>query len=656
MSAGALKTLHGLGARFATYTVDAEGKKEATAPNMDKPGGGVSLAKAQRHKGPVGTRPEVLSCVMIDVDYEGQKAVDAVVDILGPPLLQLPTRREDGWHLWYGCIDAASVPSGKWQHGEICAARNAILWGDAADKLAEALTRTGKPGEPITPAKITPQHIERLIEAMPYEASPVKVKVQGRVRDYRDADWSEGGRNDLFYSLCLNALENGDAALADEIKQWVVEQGHQSEREATKTYDSALKKAQSKGPGTRIANAWTARGLANALAAVGVELRWNIRAQRFEYRRGKQWEQATDRLNAWLRQVIQERCSTKKGTSLQPLKYAKDTFNDLRDALGYVAEVDPFIEKLEGLPAWDGTPRIDTLLTNMFGAEDTPLVRWASRYAGMAAVQRALEPGCKLDEVPVLLGAQGCGKSAFIRCWLEEHEHEWHGDAVDLAGTEKEQAEQMKGRVLIELSELVGMRRAEVERLKSFITRRNDGQHRGAYARDPEPFLRRVALLGTTNEQEALPNDPSGNRRFVVVELTYGCDVEGKSEGRRGQWWAEALHRYRAGERANLPRVLMDEAKSVAEVHRGKDAMEDEVRDAAHDLEHRDHQAGFTLRDLHLAIAGQGAKTADMLTQRRYGAALLNTGFRKKRVKRDGGWCTLWFSTPSSVPTRDPDF
>ena len=260
----------------------------------------------------------------------------------------------------------------------------------------------------------------------------------------------------------------------------------------------------------KVKDAWTARGLASALDAVGVELRWNTRAQRFEYHKDGQWEHATDRFNSWLRQTIQERCVGKKGSNWQRLMYGRDTFHDLRDALGFNREVDPFAEKLQSLPAWDGTPRIDTLLCDMFGAEDTPIVRWASRYAGMAGVQRALEPGSKLDEIPILLGEQGCGKSAFIRCWLEEHEHDWHGDAVDLAGSEKEQAEQMKGRVLVELSELVGMRRAQVEGLKSFITRRNDGQHRGAYARDPEPFLRRVALLGSTNEMEPLPNDPSG--------------------------------------------------------------------------------------------------------------------------------------------------
>ena len=403
----------------------------------------------------------------------------------------------------------------------------------------------------------------------------------------------------------------------------------------------------------KISHAWTARGLASALDAVGVELRWNIRGQRYEYRKDGQWQRSSDRFNSWLRQTIQERCIGKKGSNWQPLMYGKETFHDLRDALGFNREADPFIEKLEALPTWDRVARIDTLLCTMFGAEDTPIVRWASRYAGMAGVQRAMEPGCKLDEVPVLLGPQDCGKSSFIRCWLEEDENEWFGDAVNLAGSEKEQAEQLQGCVLVELNELVGMRKAEVEGLKSFVSRCDDGQHRLAYRRDPEPSKRRVALLGTTNELEPLPNDPSGNRRFVVIELQRGCNVEAASDGQRDQWWAESVARYQAGERANLPRALKEEAKEIAERHRGKDAMEEVVREAVADL---DKVKGFSMGQLHNAVAGEGSKPADMWTQRRYGAALQNLGYRKRRVQRDGRQAMLWTAGPADVPTRDPEF
>ena len=138
----------------------------------------------------------------------------------------------------------------------------------------------------------------------------------------------------------------------------------------------------------------------------------------------------------------------------------------------------------------------------------------------------------------------------------------------------------------------------------------------------------------------------------MVIQLERGCDVEAAST-QRAQWWAEALHRYRAGERANLPRALMAEAEAVAEQHRAKDALEEDVREAAVDL---DGVAGFTMRDLHDTIAGHGAKPADWPTQKRYGAALRNLGFSKQKVQHDGVRGMLWFAPAAGVPTRDPAF
>ena len=237
------------------------------------------------------------------------------------------------------------------------------------------------------------------------------------------------------------------------------------------------------------------------------------------------------------------------------LNYSADMFLDLRRALGNDLRIDPFRDWLEALPPWDRTPRIDNLLCKMFGADDEAIVKWASRYIGIGAVQRAFEPGAKIDEVPVLLGDQGSGKSAFVRAWFSESQHEWHGDGVDLGARPKEQSEQLAGRAVCELSELAGLRKAEIEKLKNFITRQDDGQFRWAYARSPVPSPRVCVFVGTTNEPECLPNDPSGNRRFVVIELAHGCDVQAASVDRE-QWWAEALARYHDGERANLPREL----------------------------------------------------------------------------------------------------
>ena len=178
---------------------------------------------------------------------------------------------------------------------------------------------------------------------------------------------------------------------------------------------------------TRIKNPWSSDGLADALRVIGVGVRLNVRARRYEYLIGGEWLNADDERDSWVRQEIARHCVATKGSTAQRLKYSADMFIDLRRALGNNLRIDPFIEFLKALPEWDGQPRIDTLLTDMFGSADDALSKWASRYIGLGAIQRSMEPGCQLDEVPVLLGGQGVGKSHFVRAWFDDTQHAWCG-------------------------------------------------------------------------------------------------------------------------------------------------------------------------------------------------------------------------------------
>ena len=95
-----------------------------------------------------------------------------------------------------------------------------------------------------------------------------------------------------------------------------------------------------------------------------------------------------------------------------------------------------------------------------------------------------------------------------------------------MADATQKRLESTLGRVICEMSELSGFKRAELESLKAFISRRDDGATRLAYRRDPETTLRRYILVGTSNDAECLPNDPSGNTRFVPVQCGTGSHVE----------------------------------------------------------------------------------------------------------------------------------
>ena len=269
-----------------------------------------------------------------------------------------------------------------------------------------------------------------------------------------------------------------------------------------------------------------AAALEAALDKAGVRLRFNIRAQRTEMSRdGDPWQEMTDRSTADLRREIAERfqySTTSRGPS--QLHFGDASWKLWTDALLHRRECDPFKEWLDGLPTWDRLERARHWLSDVFEVENegNQLVSWASQFILLGAVTRSYEPGTKLDEMPVLIGPQGIGKSTALRLTLPPDMPELFADGLHLAGNPKERTEALQGRVIVECAEMAGSTRAELESLKAFLSRVDDGSVRLAYRHNPETMLRRCIIVGTTNAPEPLPNDPSGNRRFVPVVLTSG--------------------------------------------------------------------------------------------------------------------------------------
>ena len=256
------------------------------------------------------------------------------------------------------------------------------------------------------------------------------------------------------------------------------------------------------------------------------------------------------------------------GDKPKPLAFGRTAWEDCFGALLHRAEVDPFREWLEALPAWDGTGRLDSWLATVFHVRESGgLAAWCSRFLPLGAVWRTYRPGAKLDEMPVPIGPQGAGKSTALRCLLPPEYPEWFSDGLRLSADDKVRAEALQGRVIVEAAEMAGSTRAERESLKAFLSRTDDGSVRLAYRRNPETLLRRCVIAGTTNDPHCLPADPSGNRRFVVVTVEAAgagpAGVQAYLDANRVQLWAEALHRFHAGEEAWLPQSLT-EAQTAA--------------------------------------------------------------------------------------------
>ena len=315
-------------------------------------------------------------------------------------------------------------------------------------------------------------------------------------------------------------------------------------------------------------------GFGEALELVGADLRYNVRAARYEicFNRAVAvplWKEANDRVKARLFELIASRCKFLDGDAarggVKLAMFSGAQRKQVIDAYGYGHEVDPFELWLDGLPAWDRAPRLDYLLISVFDVrpgQDKGLVAWVSASVPMTAVWRCKRPGYQQDVVPVLIGPQGIGKSTLLRALLPEDREEWFGDGVSLVSNDKARVEATQGRVIVELSEMSGSTKPDLEQIKAYISRRNDGSIRLAYRSDPESMPRRFALAATTNDRSCLPSDPSGLRRFAPVEVDAKV-VDGKRQPASSvrdwcakygeQVWAEAVARYEAGAVPSMP-------------------------------------------------------------------------------------------------------
>ncbi len=222
----------------------------------------------------------------------------------------------------------------------------------------------------------------------------------------------------------------------------------------------------------------------------------------------------------------------------------------------------PIRQMLRGL-VWDGTPRLDRLLPTYFGADDTPLNLAIGPLTLIAAVRRVEDPGVKFDTIVVLEGAQGTGKSTALQILAGPGNH---SDNEILTLDTKGQMEAMAGVWIYELSELSGLRKAEVEKVKAFASR-SDDRARMAYGHYTETRKRQCIFVATTNEEKYL-RDLTGNRRFLPVK-TGAIDLAALRRD-RDQLLAEAAHREAESESIALPEELWG-AAAVEQAERLED-------------------------------------------------------------------------------------
>lgn len=227
---------------------------------------------------------------------------------------------------------------------------------------------------------------------------------------------------------------------------------------------------------------------------------------------------------------------------------------------------------IEDLPEWDGVERVDTLLIDYLGASDTAYVRAVTRKTLCAAISRVLRPGCKFDSMLVLNGPQGVGKSTLIAKLAGE----WFSDSLNLGDTkDKTAAEKLQGYWILEIGELAGLKKAEVETLRSFLSRQND-IYRASFGKRATPHLRQCVFFGTTNAESGYLRDTTGNRRFWPVKTPGGAAKHSwqLTNEEIQQIWAEALVYVKRGEKLYLDADMETLAKTEQ-----REAMESDERE-----------------------------------------------------------------------------
>lgn len=238
-------------------------------------------------------------------------------------------------------------------------------------------------------------------------------------------------------------------------------------------------------------------------------------------------------------------------------------FNDVKD----------YLKGLQG--KWDGVPRLDSLFIDYLGAKDTAYNRAITRKVFVAAVARAMTPGCKYDNMVILAGPQGIGKSTL----LDKMSRGWFNDSIRTFEG-KEASELLQGVWLVEVSELDAFRRTDVSRIKQFLSLRAD-RFRAAYGRNVKELPRTCIFFGTTNTAEYL-QDTTGNRRFWPIdtgEQRHTKSVWRDLDPEIDQLWAEAYVRWQAGEPLYLTGAIEEAAKAKQEEHREASSREGIVRE-----------------------------------------------------------------------------
>jgi predicted P-loop ATPase len=280
---------------------------------------------------------------------------------------------------------------------------------------------------------------------------------------------------------------------------------------------------------------------------------------------------------------------------------------------------DPLLERIDALaPAWDGVARLDTWLSHCVGVPTDSYHMTVGRNLIGGLVRRARRPGCEQAETVIFISpAQGTGKSTL--CKILALDPAWHTDSFKFGGSQQNTIPQLAGKWVIELSELAGMNKSDVEDIKNFMSATTDN-----YTKKYEAFAtdhpRRCCFIGTSNDKRPLA-DASGGRRFLPVHVVGEVNTDWLRANVE-QIIGECAHREAQGESFAIPRDVWETTAQHQEAARSRTPVE-ELCQEWFDRPHSAYGYFITATDI-----GRALKMAGQSQYARYAPFLDKMGWR----------------------------
>ncbi len=324
------------------------------------------------------------------------------------------------------------------------------------------------------------------------------------------------------------------------------------------------------------------------------------------------------------------------------------------DASAVDARFDPLADDLLALK-WDKVPRVGTWLVDWLKVDtshgDGAYINLAGRCFLVGAVARALSPGCKMDTVLSVEGSGGGGKSTAFRVLADAVGPKLFADGVHDLSSTRAIVEGTGGRWIVEVAELAGVRKAEVNALKAALSQQED-THRRAYDVLSRETPRRFVFVATTNSSEYLA-DPSGAllRRFWPVRTlaTEQAPIDRAGLARIApQLWAEAVHLFNAGEKWHIGPEDGDaytQWVGQREQRRVEGAFQEEVTEFLANMSGEDAVRGWSIKEIAERVGDQKTAENDGGARMRLAATLTALNMERRKV----GDYYRWFKAPSGA-------